>query len=70
MPPLACMQITLRHLSTAQAILTTVMAANSVTGEVDGSVIGLISEAEAATIRFYGTLSIGELALLRHTLAR
>eukprot|EP00879_Flechtneria_rotunda_P032273 GHRR01035452.1.p1 GENE.GHRR01035452.1~~GHRR01035452.1.p1 ORF type:complete len:180 (+),score=54.15 GHRR01035452.1:52-540(+) len=46
------------------------MAAGSATGAVDSSIIGLISQAENTTVRFYGMLSMGELALLRCTLAR
>lgn len=60
----------LRHLGSVQAILTSATAACSATGDVDSDMINLISEAEAAAVRFYGTLSIGEMALLRHTLAR
>jgi hypothetical protein len=52
-----------------QAILATAAAA-SPEGKVDADVINLVNYAEEATIRFYGTLSIGELALLRQTLAR
>eukprot|EP00879_Flechtneria_rotunda_P025244 GHRR01026815.1.p1 GENE.GHRR01026815.1~~GHRR01026815.1.p1 ORF type:complete len:270 (+),score=103.54 GHRR01026815.1:1090-1899(+) len=48
----------------------TAMAAGSATGAVDSSIIGLISQAENTTVRFYGMLSMGELALLRCTLAR
>ncbi|KAF6259309.1 organic solute transport protein 1-domain-containing protein [Scenedesmus sp. NREL 46B-D3] len=62
-------QVTLRHLGTVQAILATAAAASS-EGKVDADVINLVSFAEESTIRFYGTLSIGELALLRQTLAR
>lgn len=62
-------QVTLRHLGTVQAILTTAAAA-SPEGKVDADVINLVSYAEEATIRFYGTLSNGELSLLRQTLAR
>jgi hypothetical protein len=62
-------QVTLRHLGTVQAILATAAAA-SPEGKVDADVINLVNYAEEATIRFYGTLSVGELALLRQTLAR
>jgi len=62
--------VMLRHLGTAQAILTSAMAGCSPAGAVDPSTIHLISQAEAATINMYGTLGMGELALLRHTLAR
>lgn len=61
------MQVTLRHLGTVQAIL---MTASSSAGQVDVDVISLISQAEEATVRFYGTLSMGELLLLQQTLAR
>lgn len=37
---------------------------------MDVDVISLISQAEEATVRFYGTLSMGELLLLQQTLAR
>lgn len=60
----------LRHLGTVQAILTSALAASGPAKPADAEVIHLISLAEQATIKTYGTLSIGELALLRHTLAR
>lgn len=66
---LSWLQVTLRHLGTVQAILTTAAAA-SPEGKVDADVINLVSYAEEATIRFYVTLSFGELSLLRQTLAR
>lgn len=63
----------LRHLGTVQAILTTALAAASRGGAVpdaDAQVVHRISEAEEAAAKFYGCLSVGQHALLRHTLAR
>lgn len=64
------MQVTLRHVGTVQALLTTAMAATSAAASVDAATIRLLSNAQEAVTRFYAGLSTGELQLLRCTLAR
>lgn len=63
-------QVTLRHLQTVSGIIKAAAASCSPPCTVDAAVIKLLSNAEAASTKFYGSLCPGELMLLRSTLAR
>jgi hypothetical protein len=64
-------QVTLRHLQTVDGIIKAAAAACSPSCTVDAAATHqLLSNAQAATSKFYGGLCTGELLLLRSTLAR
>lgn len=64
-------QVTLRHLQTVDGIIKAAAAACSPACTVDvAATQQLLSNAQAATAKFYGGLCTGELLLLRSTLAR
>lgn len=63
--------MTLRHLQTVDGIITAAAAACSPACTADvAATQQLLSNAQAATTKFYGGLCTGELLLLRSTLAR